>query len=123
MSYRDVASKQVLIWALTAVGARMPVAMAPLALVFLVRERPGGYALGAVLAAVYVLGEIVGAPALGLRLRLDRARTQLAGGLVTGTAGFVALGVFPGAHPVVLAAFAFVAGGGAAGAARGVGPP
>ncbi|MEW2117251.1 MFS transporter [Streptomyces sp. NPDC005474] len=111
MSYRDVATKQVLIWSCTSVGARMPVAMAPLALVFLVRERPGGYALGAVLAAVYVLGEIVGAPALGLRLRLDRARTQLAGGLVAGTAGFVALGVFPGAHPVVLAAFAFVAGG------------
>ncbi|WP_405771493.1 MFS transporter [Streptomyces sp. NBC_01538] len=111
MSYRDVATKQVLIWSCTSVGARMPVAMAPLALVFLVRERPGGYALGAALAAAYVLGEIVGAPALGLRLRPDRARRQLAGGLVAGTAGFVGLGVFPGAHPVVLAAFAFVAGG------------
>ena len=32
MSYRDVASKQVLVWACTSVGARMPVAMAPLAL-------------------------------------------------------------------------------------------
>jgi len=111
MSYRDVATKQVLIWSCTSVGARMPVAMAPLALVFLVRERPGGYALGAALAAAYVLGEIVGAPALGLRLRPDKARTQLAGGLVAGTAGFVALGVFPGARPVVLAASAFVAGG------------
>src|ERR687892_400704 len=64
MSYRDVASKQVLIWACTAIGARMPVAMAPLALVFLVRERPGGYSLGAILAAAYVIGEIAGAPAL-----------------------------------------------------------
>jgi hypothetical protein len=69
MSYRDVASRQVLVWACTAVGARMPVAMAPLALVFLVRERPGGYSLGAALAAAYVLGEIVGAPVLGLRPR------------------------------------------------------
>ncbi|MBK3581913.1 MFS transporter, partial [Streptomyces sp. MBT65] len=43
MTYRDVVSRQVLIWACTAIGARMPVAMAPLALVFLVRERPGGY--------------------------------------------------------------------------------
>ncbi|MDQ0934619.1 MFS transporter [Streptomyces turgidiscabies] len=111
MSYRDVATKQVLIWSCTSVGARMPVAMAPLALVFLARERPGGYALGAALAAAYVFGEIVGAPALGLRLRPEKARTQLAGGLVAGVAGFVALGVFPGAHPVVLAAFAFVAGG------------
>ena len=35
MTYRDVASPQVLVWACTSVGARMPVAMAPLALVFL----------------------------------------------------------------------------------------
>lgn len=41
MTYRDVVSRQVLTWACTAIGARMPVAMAPLALVFLVRERPG----------------------------------------------------------------------------------
>ncbi|MDX3455602.1 MFS transporter [Streptomyces sp. ME02-8801-2C] len=120
MSYRDVATKQVLIWSCTSVGARMPVAMAPLALVFLVRERPGGYALGAALAAAYVLGEIVGAPALGLRLRPERARPQLAAGLVVGAAGFVALGVFPGAHPGVLAAFAFMAGGAPAASAGGL---
>ncbi|WP_239134979.1 MFS transporter [Streptomyces sp. SID12488] len=120
MSYRDVASKQVLIWACTSVGARMPVAMAPLAVVFLVRERPGGYALGAALAAAFVLGEIVGAPAIGLRLRPDRARPQLAAALVAGAAGFTALGVFPTAHPVVLAAFAFVAGGAPAAVAGGL---
>ena len=92
MSYRDVASKQVLIWGCTAVGARMPVAMAPLALVFLVRERPGGYSLGAVLAAAYVMGEIVGAPVLGMRLRQERARVHLAVGLACGTVGFAGLG-------------------------------
>ncbi|MFI1032116.1 MFS transporter [Streptomyces sp. NPDC020951] len=110
MTYRDVATKQVLTWTLTAVGARMPVAMAPLAVVFLVRERPGGYSLGAILAAVYVLGEIVGAPVLGLRLRHERARLQLAVGLGVGAVGFAGLGGFPGAHPVALAGFAFVAG-------------
>lgn len=120
MSYRDVASKQVLIWACTSVGARMPIAMAPLAVVFLVRERPGGYALGAALAAAFVLGEIVGAPALGLRLRPDRARPQLAAALVTGAAAFTALGVFADAHAVVLAAFAFVAGGAPAAVAGGL---
>ncbi|MCE0446916.1 hypothetical protein LT493_27280 [Streptomyces tricolor] len=73
MSYRDVASRRVLTWALVAVAARMPVAMAPLALVFLVRERPGGYALGAALAAAYVIGEIIGAPVLGMRLNPRRA--------------------------------------------------
>lgn len=108
MPYRDVASRQVLIWACTAVGARMPVAMAPLALVFLVRERPGGYTLGAILAAVYVLGEIVGAPVLGMRLRPAHARLHLSVGLAAGAAGFAGPGAFPGAHPAVLGGFAFV---------------
>jgi hypothetical protein len=120
MTYRDVVSRQVLIWACTAIGARMPVAMAPLALVFLVRERPGGYSLGAILAAAYVLGEIGGAPVLGMRLRPERARVQLAVGLAVGTVGFLGLGVFPGAHPVVLAGFAFVAGGAPAAATGGL---
>ncbi|MEV5905291.1 MFS transporter, partial [Streptomyces sp. NPDC052127] len=110
MSYRDVATRQVLIWCCTAVGARMPVAMAPLALVFLVRERPGGYTLGAILAAAYVLGEIVGAPVLGMRLRPGRARVQLAVGLAAGTVGFAGLGAFPAAHPAVLGGFAVVIG-------------
>ncbi|MFC3573020.1 MFS transporter [Streptomyces yaanensis] len=110
MTYRDVASKQVFTWACVSIGARMPVAMAPLALVFLVRERPGGYSLGATLAAVYVIGEIIGAPLLGLRLRPERARPQLAAGLATGAAGFAGLGALPGAHPMVLAAFAVLAG-------------
>jgi hypothetical protein len=120
MTYRDIASKQVLTWACTAVGARMPVAMAPLALVFLVRERPGGYSLGAILAAAYVIGEIVGAPVLGLRLRPDRARSHLAAGLAVGAAGFAGLGVFPDAHAAVLAAFAFVAGAAPAAATGGL---
>ncbi|MFI5887555.1 MFS transporter [Streptomyces sp. NPDC051554] len=120
MTYRDVVPRQVLTWACTAMGARMPVAMAPLALVFLVRERPGGYSLGAILAAAYVLGEIGGAPVLGMRLRPERARVQLAVGLAVGTVGFLGLGVFPGAHPVVLAGFAFVAGGAPAAATGGL---
>ncbi|KUO10888.1 hypothetical protein [Streptomyces sp. DSM 15324] len=110
MSYRDLASRQVLAWACTAVGARMPVAMAPLALVFLVRERPGGYSLGAILAAAYVLGEILGAPVLGMRLRPHRARAHLAVGLGCGTVGFAGPGLLPGAHPAVLGGFAFLAG-------------
>ncbi|MGW0631116.1 MFS transporter [Streptomyces sp. NPDC002758] len=120
MSYREVASKQVLTWACVAIGARMPVAMAPLALVFLVRERPGGYSLGAALAAAYVIGEIVGAPVLGMRLRAERARPQLAAGLAGGAVGFAGLGAFPGAHPVILGAFAFLAGAAPAAAPGGL---
>lgn len=120
MSYRDVVSRQVLMWACTAVGARMPVAMAPLALVFLVRERPGGYSLGAVVAAAYVIGEIVGAPVLGLRLRHERARAHLTGGLACGAAGFAGLGALPHAHPAVLCGFAVVAGAAPAAATGGL---
>jgi MFS family permease len=110
MTYRDVASKQALAWAVVAIGARMPVAMAPLALVFLTRERPGGYPLGAALAAAYVIGEIVGAPFLGTRMRPHRARPQLAAGLAGGATGFAGLAAFPHAHPAILAAFAVLAG-------------
>ncbi|MYT72108.1 MULTISPECIES: MFS transporter [unclassified Streptomyces] len=121
MSYRLLfrgSGTSVLSWALVAVCARMPVAMAPLALVFLVRERPGGYTLGAVLAAGYVIGEIVGAPLLGMRMRAERARPQLAAGLVVGACGFGALGALHGAPPWLLWVFAFVAGA-APGAAPG----
>ncbi|KOX03542.1 hypothetical protein [Streptomyces sp. NRRL B-3648] len=120
MSYRDVLSRRVLTWALVAVGARMPVAMAPLALVFLVRERPGGYSLGAALAAAYVVGEIVGAPVLGMCLDARRAWPHLAAGLAAGAAGFAGLGAFPGAPGAVLAAFAFLAGAGPAAAPGGL---
>ncbi|MFE9355847.1 MFS transporter [Streptomyces olivaceoviridis] len=120
MSYRDAVSRPVLTWALVAVGARMPVAMAPLSLVFLVRERPGGYSLGAALAAAYVIGEIIGAPLLGMRLDPRRARPHLAAGLGAGAAGFAGLGAFPGAPAALLTAFAFLAGAGPAAAPGGL---
>ncbi|MFF8375215.1 MFS transporter [Streptomyces sp. NPDC015661] len=114
MSYRELATRPVLAWSAVMVTGRLPVAMAPLALVFLVRERPGGYTLGAVLAAAYVLGEILAAPVLGMRLNAERARPQLVAGLAVGAAGFTGLGLAPGAHPVVLAALALLAGTGPA---------
>ncbi|MFE0257387.1 MFS transporter [Streptomyces sp. NPDC059010] len=119
MTYRDVASRQVLIWACTAVAARMPVAMTPLALVFLVRERPGGYTLGAALAAAYAIGEIIGAPVLGVRFDPARGRRHLAVGLAGGAVGFTGLGALAGAHPVVLGAFAFLSGAAPAAVAGG----
>lgn len=109
-TYRALVTRPVLSWAAVAVAARMPVAMAPLALVFLVRERPGGYALGAGLAAVYVVGEVIGAALLGARLRPDRARRHLAGGLGAGAAAFLGLGLLPDAPDVVLGVFALLAG-------------
>jgi hypothetical protein len=107
-------------WGLVAIGARLPVAMAPLALVFLVRERPGGYALGAGLAAAYVIGEVVGAAVLGPRLKPERARVQLAAGLALGACSFAGLGLLPHADLFVLGIFAVLAGAAPAAAPGGL---
>ncbi|MEV5968530.1 MFS transporter [Streptomyces sp. NPDC051921] len=121
MSYRELATRPVLTWSAVTVAARLPVAMAPLAAVFLVRQQPGGYTLGAVLAAVYVIGEIVGAPVLGVRMDAERARPHMAVGLAVGAAGFTGLGVLGGgAHPVLLGACAFLAGAGPSAAPGGM---
>ena len=110
MSYRQLATRPLLNWALVAIGSRLPVAMAPLALVFLVRDRPGGYALGAGLAAVYVIGEVAGAAVLGPRLKPQRARVELAAGLAAGACSFAGLGLLPRAPVLVLGALAVLAG-------------
>ncbi|GAA3372639.1 hypothetical protein GCM10020367_28350 [Streptomyces sannanensis] len=120
MSYRALATKPVLTWAVVTTAARVPVAMAPLALVLLVRERPGGYTLGAALAAVYVVGEVVGAITLGPRMAPERARRALAGGLGVGAGAFGAVGLLPHADPVVLGAFAALAGAAPAAATGGL---
>ncbi|MFI0981226.1 MFS transporter [Streptomyces sp. NPDC021093] len=110
MSYRALATRPLLTLAAVTVAARLPVAMAPLAVVLLVRERPGGYSVGAALAAVYVIGEVVGASVLGPRLKARRARPALAVGLGMGALAFAGLGVCAQAHPVVLGVLAAVAG-------------
>ncbi|MFE6779693.1 MFS transporter [Streptomyces sp. NPDC057702] len=120
MAYRELATRPVLHWAGVAIASRMPVAMAPLALVLLVRERPGGYTLGAVLAAAYVVGEVAGAVTLGARLRPDRARPHLSLGLAVGAAAFAGLGLGASAHPAVLAGLAVVAGAAPAAAPGGL---
>lgn len=120
MRYRELATRPMAKWAIVAVGARLPVAMATLALVFLVRDRPGGYALGAGIAAVYVLGEVVGASVFGPRLKPDRVRKQLAVGLALGGSSFAVLGFLPGAPLPVLGIFAALAGAAPAAAPGGL---
>ncbi|WP_063798615.1 MFS transporter [Nocardia sp. NRRL S-836] len=98
-------SRALRLWGLVAVGSRMPVAMAPLALVFLGRSTPGGYVLGAAAAAVYVVGEIAGSAVLGARL--GRSRRQLPAGMVVAALAFA---VLPFVHGPLLLAVVFVAG-------------
>lgn len=88
-----------------------PVAMAPLALVWFGRGRPGGHALGGALAAAYVAGEVLGAGFLiGPRLATAHVRGQLIAGLASGAIAFTGLGMLDHAHPWILAALALVAG-------------
>jgi hypothetical protein len=110
MGYRQLATRPVARWVLVAICARLPVAMTPLGLVFLVRDRPGGYALGAGLAAAYVLGEVAGASVLGPRLKPERARVQLAAGMAVGACSFAGLGLLPHAPLLVLGVLAVLAG-------------
>ncbi|MFG2816344.1 MFS transporter [Streptomyces sp. NPDC048410] len=109
-SYRELMTREFALWAVVALASKAPVAMAPLALVFLSRGAHGGYTLGATLASAYVLGEVVGAPLLGARLARSRMRPQLALGLLGGALSFGALPLARDAPPVVLVGLAFLAG-------------
>ncbi|MFD3547922.1 MFS transporter [Streptomyces sp. NPDC058655] len=118
--YRELMTRDLMIWALVALTSKAPVAMAPLAMVFLSRESPGGYTLGATLASAYVLGEVVGAPLLGTRLARHRMRPQLAAGLLVGAAAFAAVPLAQDAPAPVPIALAFLAGGAPAACPGGV---
>jgi predicted MFS family arabinose efflux permease len=110
MSYRRLLTRQMFAWAFTASMARLPVAMAPLAMVFLGRGTAGGYAIGSVLAAFFIAGEVVGAWVLGTMANPRRLRLHLAVGLAFGALAFTVLAVAHDASTPVLAAAAFAAG-------------
>lgn len=120
VGYRSIATKPVLVWAVAATAGKIPIAMAPLAFVFLGRELPGGYSLGASLAAVWVVAEVVGALVLGLWFDPERAKTQLWLGLGLGVLSYAGLAfgtVLP--LPVVFV-LAFLAGFGPAASPAGL---
>lgn len=114
MGYRGLATRGMVAWVVVSVVGKMPIAMAPLGLVFLMRERPGGYALGATLAAGYVLSEVVGAAGQGMWLRQHRIRPQLALGFGVGAAAFAGLALAQQGPLALLLVFAFGAGAGPA---------
>ncbi|MFC8825199.1 MFS transporter [Streptomyces sp. NPDC057137] len=105
-----------LTWSFVVAVSRLPVAMAPLAFVFLGRETSGGYTIGAVMAAVYTAAEAAGAPLLGSRLRTRAFRREIAAGLVVSSAAFAALAFFPGIGAGASIGLAAVAGAGCAAA-------
>lgn len=107
-------------WLAVAAATKLPVAMAPLALVFLVRSSAGGYTLGAVLGGAYVVGEVAGALLLGSRLHPARLLSELRAGLLVGAAAFAGLAVSGVAPAPVLVVLALLAGGAPAANAGGL---
>ncbi len=116
MAYRGLVNKKMLTWSFVVAVSRLPVAMAPLAFVFLGRETSGGYTSGAVLAAVYTAAEAAGAPLLASRLRTRSFRREIAAGLGVSSAAFAAIAFFPGIPAAASIGLAGVAGAGCAAA-------
>ncbi|NED23886.1 MFS transporter, partial [Streptomyces anulatus] len=110
MAYRGLVSRRMAVWSCVITTTRLPVAMAPLAFVFLDREVSGGYTRGAVMAAAYTAAEAVGAPLLGARLRSRPFRREIAVGLTVCALVFGAIALAPAAPAPVLVALAAVAG-------------
>ncbi|WP_225731737.1 MULTISPECIES: hypothetical protein [unclassified Nocardia] len=113
MGYRGLINRELLIWAAVSFTSKIPIAMTPLALVFLMRATDG-YAFGATLAACYVVGEVAGASMQGMLLRHSRIRIELAIGLAVGAAAFAGLSLSRHAPLPVLVVLACIAGAGPA---------
>lgn len=109
-----------LTWYAAAALIRMPVVMAPLALVFL-GHSAHSFSVGGSLAAAHALGEAAGAPIMGRRFDHRPFLGQLWLSLGIEALAFIALAVTAGQAPVAaLLALAFLAGAGAAGAPGGM---
>lgn len=84
--------------------------MAPLAFVFLSRETAGGYAKGAIMAAVYAAAEAVGAPLLASRLTNRCFRREIGAGLLISSAAFGGIALMPNSPVVLFVGFTMLAG-------------
>ncbi|MEV0199458.1 hypothetical protein [Nonomuraea sp. NPDC050691] len=93
--YREVLRTPGLgVWFAVLVCQRFPVAMAPLALLFLGHAATGSYAVGALLGGGHALAEAVAAGPLGRRFDRRPARGEIALVLGVEAAAFAALAVF-----------------------------
>jgi MFS family permease len=94
----------------SAVVGRMPTAMAGLALVLLVREGGGSYAVAGMVAGAYSIALALTSPLLGRLVdRVGQTRV-LVGCAVASAVAFVALAAAGSASPLVLAGLAALAG-------------
>jgi MFS family permease len=94
----------------SALLGRLPTGMAALAVVLLVRERGGGYALAGLLAAVYAAGTAAGGPLLARLVDRTRQAPVLIIGALASAAGFGLLAVTAPDHRVLAVLAAAIAG-------------
>ncbi|WP_328811840.1 MFS transporter [Rhodococcus sp. NBC_00294] len=78
-------------WVLATIGARLPIAMTPLALVVVAEHTTGSYGVGGALVAAHTVGEIAGSPLMGRVADLWPSRWNLAAVLILQGAGFAVL--------------------------------
>ncbi|WP_431915726.1 MFS transporter [Micromonospora wenchangensis] len=109
-------------WAVATFGARLPVAMAPLALVFAGRALSDGYLLSGLLVGAHTIGEAVAAPAAGALIDRWNPRRVLAGCLAAEALLFLAAAVVvgTGGGTVLLVVLVALAGAVPAGAPGGL---
>ncbi|SCE42970.1 Predicted arabinose efflux permease, MFS family [Streptomyces sp. SolWspMP-5a-2] len=107
-------------WYAASALIRLPVVMAPLALVFL-GHATHSFAAGGLLAATHAIGEAAGAPLMGRRFDTRPFLGQLRLSLAAEGAAFAVIALIAGHAPVVLlAALTFLAGAAASGAPGGM---
>lgn len=102
------------IWLVSIAATRLPVAMTPLAMVFLGSQLLDSYAHGLVLAGLFAVAEACCAPLLGVRLSLASFRREATVGLLLSAGAYSTVAILGGAVQPAAWLIAVLAGGGAA---------
>ncbi|MBU8578192.1 hypothetical protein [Brevibacterium luteolum] len=102
------------IWLVSIAATRLPVAMTPLAMVFLGSQLLDSYAHGLVLAGLFAVAEACCAPLLGVRLSPAYFRREATVGLLLSAGAYSTVAILGGAVQPAAWLIAVLAGGGAA---------
>lgn len=89
-------------WAVSTMGARLPIAMAPLAFVLMGVTTTGSYVVGGLLVAAHTVGEIAGSPLMGRLMDAWPSKIFLAVVLAAQALGFVLVAVMLDSHTNVI---------------------
>lgn len=95
-------------WAVTTLGARLPITMAPLLLVLMGAGATGSLAIGGLLVAIHTVGEVIGSPLMGRLMDAWPSRTFVALILGLQVAGFLAVAYFIAGEPNLPAVYVAV---------------